>query len=90
MEKATNETSSIPVLLRVTAAEYVIDYTLRLTFSNGEVRLVDFTPLMQKGICRKLQKLDYFKSFTLDPFTVDWNDEIGFAPEFLYERSLLA
>ena len=80
----------VPVLLRVTAAEYVVDYTLRLTFSNGEVRLVDFTPLMQKGICRKLQELDYFKSFTLDPFTVDWNDEIGFAPEYLYERSFLA
>ncbi|MBQ2495822.1 MAG: DUF2442 domain-containing protein, partial [Prevotella sp.] len=37
-------------LLRVTAAEYVSDYTLRITFNTGEVRLVDFTPLMQKGI----------------------------------------
>ena len=57
-------------LLKVVAAEYVSNYTLRLTFSTGEVRLVDFTPLMQKGICRKLQDLDYFKSFRLDPFTV--------------------
>lgn len=72
-------------LLKVVAAEYVCDYTLRLTFSTGEVLLVDFTPLMQKGICRKLQDLDYFRSFRLDPFTVDWNDEIGFAPERLYE-----
>ena len=77
-------------LLRVIAAEYVSDYTLRLTFSTGEVRLVDFTPLMQKGICRKLQDMDYFKSFRLDPFTVDWNDEIGFAPQYLYERSVVA
>ena len=72
-------------LLTVTAAEYVSGYTLRLTFSTGEVRLVDFTPLMQKGICRKLQDPDYFKSFRLDPFSVDWNDEIAFAPEHLYE-----
>ena len=72
-------------LLKVVAAEYVRDYTLRLTFSTGEVRLVDFTPLMQKGICRKLLDIDYFKSFRLDPFTVDWNDEIGFASERLYE-----
>ena len=77
-------------LLKVTAAEYVSGYTLRLTFSTGEVRLVDFTPLMQKGICRKLQDPDYFKSFRLDPFTVDWNDEIGFAPERLYEVSRAA
>ena len=77
-------------LLKVVAAEYVCDYTLRLTFSTGEVRLVDFTPLMQKGICRKLRDLDYFKSFRLDPFTVDWNDEIGFAPRYLYERGVAA
>lgn len=73
-------------ILCVSSAEYVSGYTLRLTFSNGEVLLVDFTPLMQKGICRKLQDLDYFKSFRLDPFTVDWNNEIGFAPEKLYEQ----
>jgi hypothetical protein len=78
------------LLLTITHAEYVSDYVLRVTFSNGEVRLVDFTPLMQKGICRKLQDIDYFKSFTLDPFTIDWNDEIGFAPEYLYERSVMA
>lgn len=60
------------------------------TFSTGEVRLVDFTPLMQKGICRKLQDIDNFKSFRLNPFTVDWNDEIGFVPRYLYERGMAA
>ena len=33
----------------------------------------------------KLQDKDYFRAFTLDPFTVDWNNEIGFAPEYLFE-----
>ena len=32
----------------------------------------------------------YFKSFRLDPFTVDWSDEIGFAPRYLYERGKAA
>lgn len=77
-------------ILTITAAEYVSGYTLCLTFSNGKVLLVDFTPLMQKGICRKLQDLDYFKSFRLDPFSVDWNNEIGFAPERLYEMGQAA
>lgn len=77
-------------LLTVTAAQYAGGYSLLLTFSNGEQRLVDFTPLMQKGVCRKLQDLNYFKSFRLDPFTVDWNNEIGFAPRYLYERSSAA
>ena len=75
-------------ILTVTAAVYVNDNTLRITFSNGEERLLDFTPLMQEGICRKLQDKDYFKSFTLDPFTIDWNNEVGFAPEFLYTQSV--
>ena len=30
--------------------------------------------------------MNYFKNFRMDPFTVDWNNEIGFAPEFLYEN----
>ena len=77
-------------LLTITAVEYVKDYVLRLTFNNGEVRMVDFVPLMQKGICRKLKDINYFKSYTLDPFTVDWNNEIGFAPRYLYERGTKA
>ncbi|MBO5466483.1 MAG: DUF2442 domain-containing protein [Prevotella sp.] len=64
--------------------------TINVRLCQGEVRLVDFTPLMQTGICRKLQDLDYFKSFRLDPFTVDWNDEIGFAPRYLYELGEVA
>ena len=74
-------------ILKIIGAEYVKDYTLKLTFNNGELRLVDFVPLMQKGICKKLQDINYFRNFTLDPFTVDWNNEIGFAPQYLYERS---
>lgn len=77
------------IILKIVKAEYVKDYVLRLTFNNGEIRLMDFLPLMDKGICKKLLDLDYFKSFTLDPFTVDWNNEVGFAPRFLYERSVL-
>lgn len=77
------------VVLKIVNADYVKDYILRLTFNNGEIRLIDFSPLMEKGVCRKLRDMDYFKSFTLDPFTVDWNNEIGFAPRFLYERSIL-
>jgi hypothetical protein len=77
-------------LLCVVSAEYVSNYTLRIMFNTGEEFLVDFTPLMQKGICRKLQDINYFKSFRLDPFTIDWNNEIGFAPERLYELGKVA
>lgn len=81
---------SKPVILKIVAAEYVDGMTLRLTFNDGAVRICDFSPLAQKGICVKLQNPDYFRNFTLDPYTVDWNNEIGFAPEYLYEISKAA
>lgn len=74
--------------IKIIKAKYLHDYILRLTFNNGEIRDCDFFPLAQKGICVKLQDIDFFRSFTIDPFTVDWNNEIGFAPEFLYENSV--
>ena len=72
-------------ILKVTDAQYLHDYVLRLSFNDGAVKSVDFLPLAQRGICTKLQDMDYFRNFTLDPFTVDWSKEIGFAPEYLYE-----
>lgn len=74
-------------MLKIIDASYEHDYVLRLTFNNGETRLCDFLPLAQKGVCTKLQDKEYFLHFSLDPFTVDWNNEIGFAPEFLLQCS---
>ena len=62
-------------------------YTLMLIFNNGEKRKFDFSSLLDKGVCSKLRDMDYFKNFKVDAFSVDWNNEIGFAPEFLYENS---
>lgn len=76
-----------PSILKITDAKYIKDYILRLTFNTGEERLCDFLPLAKKGICRKLQDMEYFRNFRLDPFTVDWNNEIGFAPEYLLQHS---
>ena len=78
------------MILKVTNAVDVRDYILALTFNNGEVRNFDFATVYDDGICTKLKDLAYFKNFTLDPFSVDWNNEIGFAPEFLYENAMTA
>lgn len=71
-------------LVWVTEVKYISDYILELTFNTGEVKRFDFKSLYNEGICRKLRNMSYFKNFTLDGFTVDWNNEIGFAPEYLY------
>lgn len=72
--------------LKIINAQYVRDYILALTFNTGEVKEFDFTRVYDDGICTKLKDMTYFKSFRLDPFSVDWNNEIGFAPEFLYNN----
>lgn len=74
--------------LHVISADYISGYLLKLTFSNGDVRLFDFSQIFDKGIFVKLQNPAYFRSFTLDGWTVDWNNEIGFAPEYLYENGI--
>jgi len=72
--------------LHIIAAEHIYGYLLKLTFSNGQVRLFDFSRIYDKGIFTKLQDKNYFLNYTLDGWTVDWNNEIGFAPEYLFEH----
>ena len=73
-------------ILTVIDAKYIDGYKLMILFNNGERKSFDFSPLLSKGICSKLTDKDYFKNFTIDAFSIDWNNEIGFAPEFLYEN----
>ena len=77
-----------PFILKITAADYIRNFVLKLSFNDGSERICNFEPLSNKGICKKLRDPEYFQSFRLDPYTVDWNNEIGFAPEFLYEQSM--
>lgn len=73
-------------ILTIEKAEYIKGYTLHIFFNNGVDKFFDFSQELSKGICGKLKDMDYFKKFTIDPFTIDWNNEIGFAPEYLYEK----
>ena len=76
--------------LHVISAEHISGYLLKLTFSNGDVRLFDFSKLYNKGIFVKLQNPEYFRNFTLGGWTVDWNNEIAFAPEYRHEHGIPA
>ena len=57
--------------LHIVAAEHISDYMLRLSFSNGQVRLFDFSRIYNKGIFTKLKDKNYFLNYTLDGLTVD-------------------
>ena len=75
-------------LMTIIKAQYIDGYRIETVFSNGIKKMIDFTPVIQraKGIVKKLEDVEFFKKFTLDPFTIDWNNEIGFDPQDLYEK----
>lgn len=78
-------------ILTIVKAEYLDGYRIRAEFNNGVIKVIDFANLIAsgKGVCHKLADLDYFRSFRLDPFTIDWQNEIGFEPEYVYEHGVL-
>jgi hypothetical protein len=65
------------------------DFTLELEFSNGERRLFDTTPYLDKGIFIELQDLDYFKKVRVALGTVQWPNEQDFGPATLYLESMI-
>lgn len=74
-------------LLIVTKAIYIRDYLLRLAFNNGEERVVDLNEKLDKPIFIPLKDKAYFKSFRLNPFTIEWDNGADFSPEHLYNLS---
>lgn len=72
---------------RVKAVVPQADYRLKLTFTNGEVRLFDVTPYLDTGIFRELRDVRLFNS--VRPFlgSIQWKSGQDLCPDMLYEQS---
>ncbi len=66
------------------------DYTMEITFKDGERRIFDATSLLSKKIYAPLKSIDFFLKAHVGGDTVAWNDDVDIAPEFLYRNSTLA
>jgi len=64
-----------------------LDYTLILTFDNGEVKVFDMKPYLNLGIFKELKDLKLFKSVRMSFDTVEWPNEADMDPEILYHES---
>ena len=73
---------------RVVAVQPYADYTLVLTFVNGEVKVFDVRPYLNIGIFRELQDQRYFNS--VRPFlgSIQWQNGQDFCPDTLYLDSV--
>ena len=66
------------------------DYKIILTFTNGETKIFDVTPYLDKGFFKQLKDKNYFKS--VKPFmdSVQWQNGQDFCPDMLYLDSQIA
>jgi len=63
------------------------DYTLRLTFTNGQVRVFDVKPYLSQGVFRELQNIDMFQSVKPMLGSIQWRNGQDFCPDTLYLES---
>lgn len=74
-------------LLDVVKVEAKPDYTLLLEFENGEMRVFDMAPYLDKKPFDQLKGSPLFGKASVDCGTVVWPGNIDIAPETLYGRS---
>lgn len=63
-------------------------YLLELEFENGELRLFDMSPIIDKKPFGRLKLSNAFFGAHVDYGTVVWPGNIDIDPETLYDRSI--
>jgi len=66
-----------------------LDYTITITFTNGEVKLFDVKPYLNKGIFQELNDKKIFNSVRSVLGTLQWVNGQDFCPDMLYIDSIL-
>jgi hypothetical protein len=75
-------------LIKVVHARYLEGYKIEFRFNNGITKVVDLTNEIYGEVFEPLKDIDYFKNFTLNPFTIEWKNGADFSPEFLFRIGL--
>ncbi len=70
------------------AAKVVNDLPMLVTFSTGETRLFDASPLLEMPVFAPLRSNEVFSGFAIDHGAVSWaGGDIDLAPETMYKMS---
>ena len=70
-------------IVRVVDAEYVRDYRIRLRFSDGVEKIVDFSRWLHGEVFQPLAAKREFRRFFVSGGTVCWPNGADIAPETL-------
>jgi hypothetical protein len=63
--------------LKIDSAKYLSDYVIRIRFSDGKEKLVDFKPFLSKSLNPSIKKYldeNKFSNFSLTDGNLNWND----------------
>ena len=63
-----------------------VDYTLLLTFDNGDKRRFDMKPYLDMAVFRELKDISKFNTVRISFDTIEWENEADFDPEVLYKN----
>jgi hypothetical protein len=72
---------------RVKAVSPLDGFRLLLTFDNGERRVFDVKPYLDKGVSTALKDAGLFASVRVSFDTVAWSNGADLCPEVLYAHS---
>ena len=80
------------MVISINKAEYISDYKIKLSFTDGIVKVIDFYNILKNArnpITRKYLDKNLFKNFSLEYGDLIWNDyEMCFPIWDLHEGKL--
>lgn len=63
------------------------DYTVKIVFDNGEEKLFNVKPYLEKGIFQELKNMQIFKTVRPVMGSIQWKNGQDFCPDTLYLQS---
>jgi hypothetical protein len=69
---------------RVKNVKVLQNYTLLITFVNGEKKIFDVKPYLHLGLFKELNELNKFNSVVPFDGTIRWSNGLDFCPDTLY------
>ncbi len=76
------------MLIKVVSARYIKDHVIEFVFNDGLKSELDLKNEIEGEIFMPLKDIQYFKKFSLNRWTIEWENGADYAPEFLYKLAI--
>jgi len=76
-------------MIKVINAEIKNDYVICVEFNDGKNGTIDFKKILEEDhreIIRELLDKELFKTVKVNLNTLCWDNEVDFAPDYLYQQ----